>query len=151
MELVASQPWPRYRRSIGCRLLIVPSSIRVSVSKQAGSADEDSNYWTKMMSVIRGEIQEYRSELDALTMKRTQMERKLKQVCGVFKRRSSLLGPTDRVPLARLFFLAVEINYPVWLKKGRWGRKREDFQPKHRRLMVHDLHVVSFRTTGCHC
>lgn len=36
-----------------------------------------------MMDVIRGEIQEYRSELDALTMKRTQMERKLKQVCGV--------------------------------------------------------------------
>lgn len=58
----------------------VPCSTRVSLSVQASSADEDSNYWTKMMSVIRGEIQEYRSELDALTMKRTQMERKLKQV-----------------------------------------------------------------------
>lgn len=47
---------------------------------KGGSADDDGNYWTKMMSVIRGEIQDYRSELDALTMKRTQMERKLKQV-----------------------------------------------------------------------
>lgn len=47
---------------------------------KGGSADDDGNYWTKMMSVIREEIQDYRSELDALTMKRTQMERKLKQV-----------------------------------------------------------------------
>lgn len=47
---------------------------------QGVAADEDSNYWTKMTTVIRQEIQEYRSELDALTMKRTQMERKLKQV-----------------------------------------------------------------------
>lgn len=60
---------------------------------QAGSADEDSNYWTKMMSVIRGEIQEYRSELDALTMKRTQMERKLKQVRRACNRRSRRSGP----------------------------------------------------------
>lgn len=80
----------------------VPSSAFESLSffngrsclfVQAGSADEDSNYWTKMMSVIRGEIQEYRSELDALTMKRTQMERKLKQVRRVCNRRSRRSGP----------------------------------------------------------
>lgn len=41
---------------------------------------EDSNYWTKMMNVIRQEIQDYRSELDAFTMKRTHMERVLKKV-----------------------------------------------------------------------
>lgn len=47
---------------------------------QGIAANEDSNYWTQMTTVIRQEIQEYRSELDALTMKRMQMERKLKQV-----------------------------------------------------------------------
>lgn len=64
--------------------------IRVMRVIQGGSADEDSNYWTKMINVIREEIQEYRSELDALTMKRTQMERKLKQV-GMLVRTRDLL------------------------------------------------------------
>lgn len=45
-----------------------------------GVAEEDGNYWMKMMTFIRQEIQDCRSELDALTVKRIQMERKLKQV-----------------------------------------------------------------------
>lgn len=44
------------------------------------AGEEDSNYWTRMMNVIRQDIQEYRSDLDYFTMKRTQMERKLKEV-----------------------------------------------------------------------
>ncbi|CAM9105161.1 unnamed protein product [Ectocarpus fasciculatus] len=63
---------------------------------EGGSADEDSNYWTKMMSVIRGEIQEYRSELDSLTMKRVQMERKLKQVTDEASQMSELAGAKQK-------------------------------------------------------
>lgn len=89
-------------RSSGCSIFVshlARSSMRMLVSAQAGSTDEDSNYWTKMMSVIRGEIQEYRSELDALTMKRTQMERKLKEVWIVLLRKTqSMPGLAPRVP-----------------------------------------------------
>ncbi|CAN0455658.1 unnamed protein product, partial [Ectocarpus sp. 12 AP-2014] len=63
---------------------------------EGGSADEDSNYWTKMMSVIRGEIQEYRSELDSLTIKRVQMERKLKQVTDEASQMSELAGAKQK-------------------------------------------------------
>ncbi|CAN0351563.1 unnamed protein product [Ectocarpus sp. 12 AP-2014] len=63
---------------------------------EGGSADEDSNYWTKMMSVIRGEIQEYRSELDSLTIKRMQMERKLKQVTDEASQMSELAGAKQK-------------------------------------------------------
>lgn len=76
--------------------------MRASFSVQASSADEDSNYWTKMMEVIRGEIQDYRSELDALTMKRTQMERKLKQVrVSLIREAHSVLGLFGRAGLTR--------------------------------------------------
>ncbi|CAM9301976.1 unnamed protein product [Ectocarpus sp. 8 AP-2014] len=63
---------------------------------EGGSADEDSNYWTKMMGVIRGEIQEYRSELDSLTIKRVQMERKLKQVTDEASQMSELAGAKQK-------------------------------------------------------
>lgn len=36
-----------------------------------------------MMGIIRQEIQEYRAELDAFTVKRVEMERKLKQVKNI--------------------------------------------------------------------
>ncbi|CAM9828683.1 unnamed protein product, partial [Scytosiphon promiscuus] len=71
-------------------------SQKRGASEQGGSADEDSNYWTKMMTVIREEIQEYRSELDALTMKRTQMERKLKQVTDEASLMSELAGAKQK-------------------------------------------------------
>lgn len=57
--------------------------VRCSNRLKGVAGEEDSNYWTRMMNVIRQDIQEYRSELDAFTMKRTQMERKLKEVNGL--------------------------------------------------------------------
>ena len=42
--------------------------------------NEDGMYWAKMISIVRQEILDYKSELDALAIKRMQMGRKLKQV-----------------------------------------------------------------------
>eukprot|EP00903_Cladosiphon_okamuranus_P017528 g16143.t1 len=87
---IASQLSPGRSRAVRKR-----RPLKRNPSK-AGSADEDGNYWTKMMDVIRGEIQEYRSELDALTMKRTQMERKLKQVTDEANQMSELAGAKQK-------------------------------------------------------
>lgn len=42
--------------------------------------DDNSSYWANMKNYIQQEILDFRSELDAFSLKRMQMERKLEQV-----------------------------------------------------------------------
>ncbi|CAM9478053.1 unnamed protein product [Discosporangium mesarthrocarpum] len=59
---------------------------------EGGGAEEDQNYWVKMMTTIHEDIQEYRSQHDALALKRTQMERKLKMVTDELNQMIELAG-----------------------------------------------------------
>ncbi|CAM9153609.1 unnamed protein product [Ascophyllum nodosum] len=54
--------------------------------------NEDGMYWAKMISIVRQEILDYKSELDALAIKRMQMGRKLKQVTDEADHMTELAG-----------------------------------------------------------